>query len=79
MPPDRAGIASSHMTIVAVTRNLNAQLLCYFEFQLLQRLICLRYDKIIGSAGTCSHVVHLLVVGDSIMLGTEEAETGIVW
>ncbi|CDN44205.1 hypothetical protein BN871_EJ_00080 [Paenibacillus sp. P22] len=55
---ERTGIAGSHIAVVAVLRDLDAECLRSFEFHLLKRCLAAWNDEAVG-AGSC-HGIHLL-------------------
>jgi hypothetical protein len=59
VPPDASGIASHHIAVVTVLRNLNAQLLGDFKFQLVQSGFRLLNNELIGAAVVCHVLDHL--------------------
>lgn len=60
MAPDCTGVTSCHVTIVTILRNLDAEFLGYFIFELIKSLVRLRNDKLVaGTALSCTHYYHL--------------------
>ena len=57
---DCPGIARRHVAVIPVLRDLDAEFLGNFIFQLLKRGACLRYDERVAAPFVGRHVVHLL-------------------